>query len=117
MATEFDHTIRDSRLADSFGAACANAALATRNKSKIKDALLRVTEDHANECVLFVGERYDVTVTPTSTTTVDWEALARRFAANLKVGAPELASLIALHTKTAEGVRVCAKARVAREGV
>jgi hypothetical protein len=103
-----------SRLADAFGEACAEAAEADKAKAEAKARLLSAVAERSAESALFQGESYDVTVSTTVATRVDWEAVARKLAAKLELDEVGLARFVRHASAETRTTRVCAKARIER---
>lgn len=114
MTFQPDRTVHQSRLAESYGRMKADVAQLGREADNIKKAILALRRDD-QERILLIGDGYDVTVSPTVTATVDWNGVVTDLAKRYGIGDAEIEKAVAARTDETAGVRVCAKARVARE--
>lgn len=114
MPFDPEYTVLNSRLADGFGKACADAAKADKVKADYRQRILDYVARQGVGKALFVGTEFDVTVSVTSSSTVDWEAVARELADRLQMSPKCLQNLVRQHETSRVSPRVAAKARVER---
>lgn len=114
MPFDPEYTVLNSRLADSFGRACAAAADADKTKADVRQRIIEFTAQQGVDKALFVGEEFDVTLTTSTSSTVDWKMVAEKLAGKLGLDDKALDKIVRRHTAERSGVRVAAKARVER---